>query len=82
MVGLLQLRRWRRDCWIAASYLAHIVMRMMEGAGIHKTGSCRLVLHTMATHMLDNGTDTRLIQAMLGHTLQPSTQNYTVASVE
>ncbi|MFM0005476.1 MULTISPECIES: tyrosine-type recombinase/integrase [unclassified Paraburkholderia] len=49
----------------------------MEGAGIHKTGSCH-----MATHMLNNGTDTRFIQAMLGHTLLPSTQIYTVASVE
>ncbi|MFL9911150.1 site-specific tyrosine recombinase XerC [Paraburkholderia sp. RL17-337-BIB-A] len=65
-----------------ASYLAHIVKRMMESAGIRKTGSCHLLRHAMATHMLDNGADTRFIQAMLGHTSLASTQIYTMVSVE
>ncbi|MBP0595969.1 site-specific tyrosine recombinase XerC [Paraburkholderia sp. LEh10] len=65
-----------------ASYLAHIVKRMMESAGIRKTGSCHLLRHAMATHMLDNGADTRFIQAMLGHASLSSTQIYTMVSVE
>jgi integrase/recombinase XerD len=65
-----------------ASYLAHIVKRMMEGAGIRKMGSCHLLRHAMATHMLDNGADTRFIQAMLGHASLSSTQIYTMVSVE
>lgn len=64
------------------SYLAHIVKRMMAGAGIKKTGSCHLLRHAMATHMLDNGADTRFIQAMLGHASLASTQIYTMVSVE
>lgn len=64
------------------SYLAHIVKRMMEGADIKKAGSCHLLRHAMATHMLDNGADTRFIQAMLGHTSLSSTQIYTMVSVE
>jgi integrase/recombinase XerD len=67
---------------VSASYLAHIVKRMMESAGIDKTGSCHLLRHAMATHMLDNGADTRFIQAMLGHTSLSSTQIYTMVSVE
>jgi len=65
-----------------ASYLAHIVKGMMEDAGIKKSGSCHLLRHAMATHMLDNGADTRFIQAMLGHTSLSSTQIYTMVSVE
>jgi integrase/recombinase XerD len=64
------------------SYLAHIVKRLMEGAGIRKTGSCHLLRHAMATHMLDNGADTRFIQAMLGHASLATTQIYTMVSVE
>ena len=65
-----------------ASYLARIVKRMMEGAGIRKTGSCHLLRHAMATHMLDNGADTRFIQAILGHRSLETTQIYTMVSME
>jgi len=33
----------------------------MEQDGIKKTGSCHLFRHAMATHMVDNGADTRFI---------------------
>ncbi|APR38901.1 tyrosine-type recombinase/integrase [Paraburkholderia sp. SOS3] len=65
-----------------ASYLARIVKRMMEATGIRKAGSCHLLRHAMATHMLDNGADTRFIQAMLGHASLATTQIYTMVSVE
>lgn len=62
--------------------LARKVKRYMGQAGIKKTGSCHLFRHAMATHMLDNGADTRFIQAMLGHADLATTQIYTHVSVE
>jgi len=62
--------------------LARKVKHYMELAGIKKTGSCHLFRHAMATHMLDNGADTRFIQAMLGHADLATTQIYTHVSVE
>ena len=62
--------------------LARLVKRAMDQAGIKKTGSCHLFRHAMATHMLDNGADTRFIQAMLGHADLATTQIYTHVSVE
>ncbi|WP_369012133.1 tyrosine-type recombinase/integrase [Erwinia pyrifoliae] len=38
-----------------------------EGAHLKKAGACHIFRHTMATQMLENGADTRHIQAILGH---------------
>ena len=62
--------------------LAKRVKQYMGQAGVKKTGSCHLFRHAMATHMLDNGADTRFIQAMLGHADLATTQIYTHVSVE
>lgn len=64
------------------SYIGHIVKRYIEQAGIHKTGSCHLFRHAMATHMLENGADIRFIQAMLGHSDLSTTEIYTQVSIE
>ena len=53
----------------------------MKNAGITAPGSCHLLRHAMATHMLENGAEMRFIQAMLGHSDYRSTQIYTHVSI-
>jgi integrase/recombinase XerD len=57
------------------------VKRHMKNAGITAPGSCHLLRHAMATHMLENGAELRFIQAMLGHSDYRATQIYTHVSI-
>lgn len=57
------------------------VKRYLKKAGINTPGSCHLLRHAMATHMLENGAELRFIQAMLGHSNYNSTQIYTHVSI-
>ena len=47
--------------------LSRLVSKYIKEAKIGKSGSCHLFRHTVATLMLENGADIRLIQQMLGH---------------
>ncbi len=62
--------------------MGDMVKKYILKAGIDKPGSCHLFRHVMATHMLENGTDIRYIQAILGHSDLSSTQIYTQVSIK
>jgi len=64
-----------------SGYLTHLVREYVESAGLGKHGSCHLFRHSAATLMLENGADTRFIQAFLGHARLETTQIYTQVSI-
>lgn len=62
--------------------LGNIVTKIIKEADISQTGSCHLLRHACATHMLENGADVRVIQQLLGHSRLDTTQIYTDVSIK
>lgn len=64
-------------------YLSQMVSDYLQKAGVGKKGfSCHSLRHSMATEMLNQDVDIRLIQEMLGHESIASTQIYTKLSIK
>ena len=60
--------------------VSRMVREWMESLGIK--GSCHLLRHTCATHMLEGGADIRFIQQLLGHAKLDTTAIYTEVSIK
>jgi len=68
-------------CRLDISVLSRLVHKYYRKAGFKGRGSCHLLRHCMATHLLENGADIRYIQEMLGHSKLETTQIYTRVSI-
>ena len=63
----------------APKVLGCLLARLLKRIG--RTGSCHLLRHTCAAHLLENGADIRHIQQLLGHESLETTALYTNVTI-
>ena len=68
---------WRENRHLSAASLSHACRDASKQCGLTKRITAHTLRHSFATHLLEGGTDTRVIQVLLGHSRIDTTARYT-----
>jgi len=71
-----------KDTHISVRQAQKVVHEAAKKANIQKRVFCHALRSSFATHLLENGTDIRIIQELLGHSNIQTTERYTKVSRE
>ena len=66
---------------ISRQSLYKYIVKLANDNGITKEISPHTIRHSFATHLLEGGTDLRIVQELLGHSSIKNTQIYTHVSI-
>jgi len=73
-------RVWRQP--ITPSSVRLVFRKALTDAGIHKKVTPHVLRHSFATHLLETGASTSVVQALLGHASLRATQTYSHVRIE